>query len=156
LKEAKHKEAHLVDLKDALEEAYRKEGSLQQQIADLQADLQEQEKVVKKLEKELANTAGLKKEFEQAKKAAIQLAEANELLMQEIDSLKKEKAGHKAQDHKAQDLKAQDLKVQDLKVQDLKVQDLKVQDQRMPGQSRRPIQKEGEKPADFAAKSWLL
>jgi chromosome segregation ATPase len=117
----------LTELKDALEESHRKEGSLQQQISDLEANLQHQQKLVDKLQKELEKIGQLKTELEQAKKAAIQLAEANEKLTQEVNSLKKEH-------------------------EDLKPQDHSIVSQ-MPG---RPTQKETDKPVDFATKSWLL
>lgn len=51
LEEAQHKETTLTELKDALEESHRKEGSLQQQISDLEANLQHQQKLVDKLQK---------------------------------------------------------------------------------------------------------
>jgi len=132
LKEAQHKEERFADLKADLEEAYRKEGALQQQINDLQSELQHQKKSVHKLEKELEKIEHLKADFEQAKKAAIQLADANEKLIQEVNTLKKG-----------------DLK---------KVEETP----KGPGHEiiyhapDRPIQKENDKPADFAKTSWLL
>ncbi|HEY9822755.1 MAG TPA: hypothetical protein V6D35_18585 [Candidatus Sericytochromatia bacterium] len=137
LKEAQHKEERFADLKADLEEAYRKEGALQQQINDLQSELQHQKKSVHKLEKELEKIEHLKADFEQAKKAAIQLADANEKLIQEVNTLKKG------------DLKKGDLK---------KVEETP----KGPGHEiiyhapDRPIQKENDKPADFAKTSWLL
>src|SRR4028118_1386867 len=89
LKEAQHKEETFAELKADLEEAYRKEGALQQQINDLQSELQHQKKSVHKLEKELEKIEHLKADFEQAKKAAVQLADANEKLIQEVKTLKK-------------------------------------------------------------------
>lgn len=127
LEEAKHKEATFANLKDALEESHRKEGALQQQITDLKSDLQHQKKSVHKLEKELEKIDQLQTELEQAKKAALQLAEANEKLNQETQTLKKEDKSLKVQ-------KNSEL-------------------YHNPG---RPIQKETEKPVDFASKSWLL
>ncbi len=124
----KHHEEPFTELKDDLEEAFRKEGVLQQQISDLQSDLQHYKKSVHKLEKELEKVDNLKTDLEQAKKAAFQLAEANEKLLQEINSLKKggseiqKGPGHEVIYH------APD----------------------------RPIQKESDKPADFAKTSWLL
>jgi chromosome segregation ATPase len=130
LEEAQQKpqDGHFSELKDDLEEAYRKEGALQQQISDLQSDLQHYKKSVHKLEKELEKTDNLKTELEQAKKAALQLAQANEKLTQEITTLKKGET----------------------------------QIQKGPGHEiiyhppDRPIQKEIDKPADFAKTSWLL
>lgn len=125
---SKHQESPFAELKDDLEEAYRKEGALQQQISDLQADLQHYKKSVHKLEKELEKTESLKTELEQAKKAALQLAQANEKLTQEINTLQKGES----------------------------------QIQKGPGHEiiyhppDRPVQKESDKPADFAKNSWLL
>lgn len=124
----KHQETPFAELKDDLEEAYRKEGALQQQISDLQSDLQHYKKSVHKLEKELEKTESLKTELEQAKKAALQLAQANEKLTQEINTLQKGES----------------------------------QIQKGPGHEiiyhppDRPVQKESDKPADFAKNSWLL
>jgi uncharacterized coiled-coil DUF342 family protein len=137
LEEAQHKEETFAELKESLEESYRKEGSLQQQIADLKSDLQHQKKSVHKLEKELEKIDQLKSELEQAKKAAFQLAEANEKLNQEIQTLKKEAP-----------LKKEDTS--------LKVQRNDQRNDEVYHNPGRPIQKETEKPADFAAKSWLL
>jgi chromosome segregation ATPase len=127
LAEAQRKEPAFTDLKDALEASHKKEVHLQQQIADLQSDLQQQKDFLNKLEKDLEKIDKLKIELEQAKKAAIQLAAANEKLNQEVNGLKKENETLKTQENS---LPAQ-----------------------MPG---RPIQKETEKPADFAKNSWLL
>ncbi|MEO8893691.1 MAG: hypothetical protein ABI417_19565 [Coleofasciculaceae cyanobacterium] len=130
LEEASQKpqESPFSELKDDLEEAYRKEGALQQQISDLQADLQHYKKSVHKLEKELEKAEQFKTELAQAKQAALQLAEANEKLTQEINTLQKGES----------------------------------QIQKGPGHEiiyhppDRPIQKETDKPADFAKNSWLL
>lgn len=143
LKEAQHQEEKFVDLKNALEEAYKKEGALEQQITDLQSDLQHQKRLVHKLEKELEKLEPLKKEFEQAKKAALQLAEANDKLTQEINTLKKGNETPKEQKPTA--LKEQKVSV-------IKEQEHTPRYQ----QPLRPVQKEADKPADFAAKSWLL
>lgn len=124
----KNEETPFAQLKDDLEEAYRKEGALQQQISDLQTDLQHYKKSVHKLEKELEKVEHFKTELEQAKNAAVQLAQANEKLSQEVNALKKGDAiipkgpGHEVIYH------APD----------------------------RPIQREIDKPADFAKTSWLL
>ena len=143
LKEAQHQEETFVDLKNALEEAYKKEGALEQQITDLQSDLQHQKRLVHKLEKEVEKLEPLKKEFEQAKKAALQLAEANEKLTQEINSLKKGNEPPKEQ---------KPTPVKEQKVSVIKEQENTPRYQ----QPLRPIQKEADKPADFATKSWLL
>ena len=137
LKEAQHKEETFAELKADLEEAYRKEGALQQQINDLQSELQHQKKSVHKLEKELEKIEHLKADLQQAKKAAVQLADANEKLIEEVNTLKKG---------------------------DLKKGDLKKAEETPKGPGHeiiyhapdRPIQKENDKPADFAKTSWLL
>jgi DNA repair exonuclease SbcCD ATPase subunit len=127
LEEAQNIAATFANLKDALEESQRKEASLQEKIADLQSDLQQHKESVNKLEKELDKVAQLKAELAQAKQEALKLAEINEGLSLEIKKLKKEQEGLKGQDYKIVD------------------------------QTRvRPIQKESEKPVDFATKSWLL
>ena len=143
LKEAQNQEETFVDLKNALEEAYKKEGALEQQITDLQSDLQHQKRLTHKLEKELEKLEPLKKEFEQAKKAAVQLAEANEKLTQEINSLKKGNETPKEQKPTA---------IKEQKVSVIKEQEHTPRYQ----QPLRPIQTEADKPADFATKSWLL
>ena len=143
LKEAQHQEERFIDVKNALEEAYKKEGALEQQITDLQSDLQHQKRLVHKLEKEVEKLEPLRKEFEQAKKAALQLAEANDKLTQEINSLKK--GNEPIKEQKPTALKEQKVSV-------IKEQEHAPRYQ----QPLRPVQKEADKPADFAAKSWLL
>lgn len=138
LEDAKHKEETFSELKEDLEEAYSREGALKQQISDLQADLQHQKRSVHKLEKELEKFEDLKTELAQAKKAAFQLAEANEKLMKEVNSLLKKEN------------------------KDLKEHENKITHQpaatSLPNYHppERPIQKESEKPADFAKTTWLL
>ena len=117
------------DLKDSLEESHKKESYLQQQIVDLQSELQQQKESLQKIQKDIEKSEKLKIELEQAKKAAIQLAAANEKLTQEVDTLKKENEGLKAHGHK------------------------ELEEYHIP---ERPIQKETDKPADFAKNSWLL
>lgn len=127
LEEAQQQDTTLTQLEDALEDANKKEASLQQQIIALQADLQQQQKSVDKLQKQVETIDQLKTEFEQAKKAALQLAQANEKLTQEINALKKENEA------------------------------LKVDGKRsLEPHLGRPIQKDSEKPADFAKNTWLL
>jgi chromosome segregation ATPase len=127
LEEAQKKETSFADLKESLEESHRKEKALQKQITELQAELHNQNESLQKLQKNLEKIADLKTEFDQAKKAAVQLAEANEKLTQEINALKKENESLTVEEHRMQEP--------------------------MPG---RPIQKENERPADFAKTSWLL
>src|ERR671932_825165 len=126
-KAAQDKEEFFSDLENALKESHAKERSLQQQISELQSELQHQKETGEKLKKNLEKIDQLKIEFEKAKTAALQLAQVNEKLTKEIDTLKKEK----------EDLKAQGRKVPT----------------QQPG---RPIQTESDKPVDFATKSWLL
>lgn len=73
------------ELKETLEKKQDKEKSLQQQIADLQSSVSEQK----------ASTEKLTKELQEAKKAAIHLAEANSQLIEENNSLKQEKEKEK-------------------------------------------------------------
>ncbi len=137
LEEAKHKAAKteetedFAELKDSLKEFQRKEDYLKQQIVDLQSDLQHQKEALHKMQTDLEKSEKLKIELEQAKKAAIQLAKANEKLTQEVNTLKKENENLKAQEHK----------------------ELELEPYHVP---ERPIQKETDKPADFAKTSWLL
>jgi len=87
-------EATVAELKAALEQgsqlelAHQHEGSLQQQVTDLQAELSEQKKLVHKLQHELEKVKPIKTELEQAKKAALQLADANSQLIEEVNALK--------------------------------------------------------------------
>lgn len=70
----------VTELTAALEQARQNEAALQKQIADLKFQLEEQKSLAEKLEKE----------FKLAKKAAVDLAEANTKLIEEIQSLKKQ------------------------------------------------------------------
>ncbi|MCA1993584.1 MAG: hypothetical protein LDL41_16305 [Coleofasciculus sp. S288] len=65
--------------------------------------------------------------MEQAKKAALQLAKTNEKLSHEVETLKKENEDPEPQENKSPAPKL-----------------------------GRPIQKESDKPADFAKSTWLL
>ncbi|KAB8335220.1 hypothetical protein SD80_002435 [Scytonema tolypothrichoides VB-61278] len=79
---AQKKEASVVkELKEALEKAQQKEASLQEQITDLQLDVSKHKKVAAKL----------KTELDDAKQAAIQLAEANSQLTETISALQQQK-----------------------------------------------------------------
>ncbi|HBL14162.1 MAG TPA: hypothetical protein DD379_22785 [Cyanobacteria bacterium UBA11162] len=127
LEEAQQRETTLAELKDALEEAKTKESSLQEQVTNLQSDLQHQKESFDKLQKELEKIDKLKTEFEQAKNAAVQLAQANEKLTKEIELLKKGNESVK-----------------------------ETPTQSPVRQLGRPVQKESDKPADFAKSSWLL
>ncbi|MBE9125941.1 MULTISPECIES: hypothetical protein [unclassified Coleofasciculus] len=131
LEETQHQDTTLIELKEALEEANQREASLQQQITDLQANLEQQKDSVEKLQQQLKTIEGLKAEFEQAKKAAVQLAQANERLTQEINTLTKQNKEDKT---------------------NRQIKQMQPQQQTI----GRPIQKDSEKPADFAKKAWLL
>jgi chromosome segregation ATPase len=84
----------VMELKAKLEEATKRENSLQEQITTLQADLFDQKTHVEKLEQ-----ANLKVELEDAKKTALKLAEANSKLTAEVNALKKENQELKAKGH---------------------------------------------------------
>lgn len=126
-KAAQDKEEIFTDLKKALEESHENEGSLQQQINELQSELQQQKQFVEKLQNAQKQLEQIKTEFEKAKKAAVQLAEVNEKLAQEMDTLKKQKEFPKTQANNEPEHK--------------------------PG---RPIQQDRDKSEDFAKKAWLL
>ncbi|MCL1462999.1 hypothetical protein [Argonema galeatum] len=89
-------EATIVELKAALEQAsqlelaHQHEGSLQQQVIELQSELTEQKNLVHKLQKDLKQVDKLKADLEQTKKEALQLADANSKLIEEMNALKKE------------------------------------------------------------------
>lgn len=75
----------LGQVKDALERSQQRETSLKQEVTELQNLLGKQEALVKSLKSDLAKIEGLKTELEQAKKAALQLAEENTRLRQESE-----------------------------------------------------------------------
>ena len=81
------------ELSKALAAAQKKESSLQQQVADLQSDLEEQKTLLQKLLAELEPTNQIKAELEQAKKVILQLLEANSKTTQAADTPKKEDKG---------------------------------------------------------------
>jgi chromosome segregation ATPase len=74
-------EATIQELKESLEQSQHKETTLQKQVVDLQSSVSEQKTLAKRLTKEL----------DEAKKAALHLAESNSKLIEEINSLKQEK-----------------------------------------------------------------
>jgi predicted RNase H-like nuclease (RuvC/YqgF family) len=90
-------EVTVTELRERLKEAQQKESSQQQQISDLQFTLQEQKTLIQQLQSELEQKNQLKLALEQVKKDALQLAEANEKLNQELNALKKEDGKLKAQ-----------------------------------------------------------
>ncbi|MBW4633642.1 MAG: hypothetical protein KME30_17625 [Iphinoe sp. HA4291-MV1] len=78
LEKAQQKEVYLVEeLKETLAKAQQKEVYLQQEVTDLQSALSEQQKLA----------ARLKTELDDAKQAAIQLAEANSQLTETISTI---------------------------------------------------------------------
>lgn len=84
-------ETTVSELREALNESHRKENSLQQQIADLKSDLQEQKILIQKLLVELEPTNQIKAELEQAKKVILQLLEDSSKNTQEVNPQRKEK-----------------------------------------------------------------
>jgi len=90
-------ETKMTELREALLEAHGKETSLQQQIADLQSDLQEQKILVQKLQAALEQTNQIKAELEQAKKVILQLSEVGSKTTQAVNTPKKENEGFKSQ-----------------------------------------------------------
>ncbi|MEH2200985.1 hypothetical protein [Nostoc sp.] len=78
-------EATVKELTINLEKSHKKEASLGQEIADLQSKLSKQQTLVSE-QKLLAQQ--VTKELDETKKTALQLAEANSLLIEEINALK--------------------------------------------------------------------
>ena len=76
-------------LQTTLEQTQQREGDLKNQVTDLQAKLDEQQKLVKSLQSDLKRSDKLQKDLEEARKDALQLADANTKLAQEIETLKK-------------------------------------------------------------------
>lgn len=90
-------ETTVLELQEILQAAYGKENSLQQQIANLQSDLQEQKILVQKLQATLEQSNQIKAELEQAKKVILQLSEANSKTTQEVNAPKQENKGTSSQ-----------------------------------------------------------
>lgn len=90
-------ETTVIELREAVQAAYGKENSLQQQIANLQSDLQEQKILVQKLQATLEQTNQIKAELEQARTVILQLSEANSKTTQKADTPKKENKGTSSQ-----------------------------------------------------------
>ena len=132
LEKAQKQPEALTNLQTALQESQQKEASLQKEITELKSGLEQKTKSVKELEKELQKMHQIKNELEEAKKAAIQLAESNEKLTQEVNNLKKDHQDTKPQTHKPSNRSL------------------------VAHQPVRPIQKESDTPADFARNTWLL
>ncbi len=83
-------ETTVLELQEILQAAYGKENSLQQQIANLQSDLQEQKILVQNLQAALEQSHQIKAELEQAKKVILQLSAANSKTTREVNLPKKE------------------------------------------------------------------
>lgn len=83
-------ETTVSELREALNESHDQENSLQQQIADLKSDLQEQKILIQKLLVELEPTNQIKAELEQAKKVILQLLEDNSKNTQEVSTQRQE------------------------------------------------------------------
>ena len=83
--------ATVAELRAALEKAHKREYELQENVYQLKSELYEQKSLVQKLDQALdqANMK-IKNELEQAKKTALELAEANGKLIEEIQGLKKQ------------------------------------------------------------------
>lgn len=84
-------EAELKELKLELERSQQREASLKQELEALQTSLDQQDSLVKTLKADLSKADSLKGELEQAKKAALQLAEENTQLRETINSAKQQK-----------------------------------------------------------------
>ncbi|MEH2270788.1 MAG: hypothetical protein V7K68_20635 [Nostoc sp.] len=78
-------EATVKELTSNLEASHKKEASLGQEITDLQSKLSKQKTFVSEQKSLLEQ---LTKELDETKKTALQLAEANSLLIEEINALK--------------------------------------------------------------------
>lgn len=135
------------ELKETLEKKQDKEKSLQQQIADLQSSVSEQK----------ASTEKLTKELQEAKKAAIHLAEANSQLIEENNSLKQEKEKELLQQEKEKNLLQQE-KVQQEKDNKSAIQVKEKYDPMGYRKSHRVpehlLERQKEED-DFAANTWL-
>jgi predicted RNase H-like nuclease (RuvC/YqgF family) len=70
-------ETTVTELQEALQAAYQNESSLQQQVANLQLELQEQKTLVEKLQAVVEQVDQLKAELEEAKAVILQLSETN-------------------------------------------------------------------------------
>lgn len=132
-------EATVTELKAALEQGSQKESLLQQQIADLRSELDEQKTFVKKLQKELEQAKPLKAELEQVKKAAVQLAEANSKLIAEANGAKEAYGAKEANAVKKER-------------SDIQPSGYRKSPGKLPNYAP-PLPKE---PVDFATNTWLL
>lgn len=78
-----------------LEVAHQHEGALQQENNQLKVELSDHKKLVDKLQKELETVNQIKRELQEAKQTALQLAETNSKLIEEVNRLKEHKEPYK-------------------------------------------------------------
>lgn len=81
-------EAMLHEVKTALEQSQQREATLQKQLTVLQSQLDEQIALVKSLQADVQRAESLKTEIDEAKAAAVRLAESNTQLTQELEALR--------------------------------------------------------------------
>jgi len=85
-------ESTVAELRAGLEKAHKREYELQENVYQLKSELYEQKSLVQQLEQALVQAnLKIKNELEQAKKTALELAEANGKLIEEIQGFKKDK-----------------------------------------------------------------
>lgn len=90
-------ETTVSELEEALDTAHQNENSLQQQVADLQSELQEQKTLVEKLQEVLEHSDQLKAELEEAKAVILRLSATNSKTTQyDIRKGSKDVAGSQA------------------------------------------------------------
>ncbi len=78
-------------LKQELARSHQREAHLQQELTLLQTELDQREALINSLEADLEKAKSLKNELDQAKKAALKLAEENTRLNEELKSLQGQK-----------------------------------------------------------------
>ena len=125
-------EAIIADLRANLEQSRQRESYFLQQISEMKTELSDQKKLVSKLQKD-KEQSHLKSELEQAKKTALELAEANSKLIEEVKAFKKEKEKEKEK-QEAKPIASSRI-----------IQKI----EKLPPEKPR-------KPADFAETTWLL
>ena len=150
-------QAIVTELTTSLALAHQTVDSLQQQIvdleseldiqkasvADLQSELHKQTTSVSDLQKKLDRAQQKKNEFEEAKKAALQLADANSKLIEEIETMKKEKEPVKQKEKEP--AKPKDSAI-------VKKQEFT----KVPGRFERFVLPLSEEKADTGTNSWML
>jgi len=75
-------------LQDELDQAQRREATLTDQLEQLQTELEAQNTLISSLKQDLRNYDSLAEELKQAKTTALQLAEANAKLTEELNQLR--------------------------------------------------------------------